>query len=94
MTFETLTVIELLLSASNYPEDKCDKIRDELSTMDKKAKAFDEVKEFIIKKLKEEEEEKPRTLLSDYDLGLYQAYDNVDDIIQEYLERVDDERRN
>ena len=41
MTFETLTVIELLLSVSNYPKDKCDKIRDELSTMDKKAKAFD-----------------------------------------------------
>ena len=86
MTFETLIVIELLLSVSNYPEDKCDKIRDEISTMDKKAKAFDEVKEFIIKKLKEEEEEKPRTLLSDYDFGLYQAYDNVDDIIQEYME--------
>ena len=44
MTFETLTVIELLLSVSNYPEDKCDKIRDELSTMDKKAKAFDEIR--------------------------------------------------
>ena len=39
MTFETLTVIELLLSASNYPEYKCDKIRDELSTMDKKNKS-------------------------------------------------------
>lgn len=57
-----------------------------------KAKAFDEVKEFIIEKLKEEEEEKPRTLLSDYDYGLYQAYDNVDDIIQEHLEGADDER--
>ena len=45
MTFETLTVIELLLSASNYPEDKCDKIRDELSTMDKKTKAFDQIVE-------------------------------------------------
>ncbi len=44
MTFETLTVIELLLSVSNYPEDKCDKIRDELSTMDKKAKAFDKIR--------------------------------------------------
>lgn len=51
-----------------------------------KAKAFDEIKEFIVRKLKEEEEEKPRTLLSDYDFGLYQAYDNVDDIIQEHLE--------
>lgn len=55
--------------------------------LERKAKAFDEIKEFIIEKLKEEEEEKPRTLLSDYDYGLYQAYDNVDDIIQEYLER-------
>ena len=47
MTFETLTVIELLLSASNYPEDKCDKIRDELSTMDKKAKAFNKISDVI-----------------------------------------------
>ncbi|OEK54309.1 hypothetical protein ASS95_07165 [Staphylococcus equorum] len=59
----------------------------ELEEVYRKAKAFDEIKEFIIEKLKEEEEEKPRTLLSDYDYGLYQAYDNVDDIIQEYLER-------
>ena len=44
MTFETLTVIELLLSVSNYPEDKCDKIRDELSTMDKKAEAFNKIR--------------------------------------------------
>lgn len=64
-----------------------DKVLDELEEVYKKAKAFDEIKEFIIEKLKEEEKEKPRTLLSDYDFGLYQAYDNVDDIIQEYLER-------
>ena len=49
MTFETLTVIELLLSASNYPEYKCDKIRDELSTMDKKTKAFDEISQVFKK---------------------------------------------
>ena len=49
MTFETLTVIELLLSASNYPEDKCDKIRDELSTMDKKSKAFNEISQVFKK---------------------------------------------
>ena len=49
MTFETLTVIELLLSVSNYPEDKCDKIRDELSTMDKKAKAWQTLKEESLK---------------------------------------------
>ena len=49
MTFETLTVIELLLSVSHYPEDKCDKIRDELSTMDKKAKAFNKISDVIKK---------------------------------------------
>ena len=65
---------------------------EEIRMLKRKAKAFDEIKEFIIEKLKEEEEEIPRTLLSDYDYGLYQAYDNVDDIIQEYLERADDER--
>ena len=65
---------------------------EEIKILERKAKAFDEIKEFIIEKLKEKEEEKPRTLLSDYDYGLYQAYDNVDDIIQEYLESADDER--
>lgn len=59
---------------------------EELQEVYRKAKLFDEVKEFIIEKLKEEEEEKPRTLLSDYDYGLYQAYDNVDDIIKEHME--------
>ena len=63
-----------------------DEVLDELEDVYRKAKAFDEVKGFIIRKLKEEEEEKPRTLLSDYDYGLYQAYDNVDDIIQEHME--------
>ena len=57
MTFETLTVIELLLSVSNYPEDKCDKIRDELSTMDKKAKAFDEINIILNKYLGNVEDE-------------------------------------
>ncbi|MDW4411603.1 hypothetical protein QI049_11190 [Staphylococcus saprophyticus] len=69
-----------------------DEVLDEIQEVYRKAKILDEVKGFIIRKLKEEEKEKPRTLLSDYDFGLYQAYDNVDDIIQEYLEREDDER--
>lgn len=68
------------------------KANKELKEVYSKAKAFDEIKEFITKKLQEEEEIKPRTLLSDCDFGLYQAYDNVDDIIQEYMERADDER--
>ncbi|WP_437272691.1 hypothetical protein ACSSAF_06570 [Staphylococcus succinus] len=57
----------------------------ELQEIYRKAKAFDEIREFIIRKLKEEEE-KTRTLLDDYEYGLYQAYDNIDDIIREHLE--------
>ncbi|MFL0469148.1 hypothetical protein [Staphylococcus cohnii] len=70
--------------SKTYEEYKA--MSQELQEVYRKAKALDEIKEFIIAKLKEEEEETPRTLLSDYDYGLYQAYDNVDDIIQEYLE--------
>lgn len=77
---------------SNCSEETERDIKIGLDDLYAKAKAFDEIKEFIVRKLKEEEEEKPRTLLSDYDFGLYQAYDNVDDIIQEYMERADDER--
>lgn len=76
-------VIKELIYFKKGKNELAEKEIDEIYT---KAKAFDEIKEFIIEKLKEEEEEKPRTLLSDYDYGLYQAYDNVDDIIQEYLE--------
>ena len=72
---------------SNCSEETKRDIKIGLDDLYAKAQAFDAIKEFIIEKLKEEEEEKPRTLLSDYDYGLYQAYDNVDDIIQEYLER-------
>lgn len=65
---------------------------EELKEVYRKAKAFDEIREFINRKLKEEEEKRPRTLLSDYDEELYKACDSVDDIIQEYVERADDER--
>ena len=56
-----------------------------LSEQERKAKAFDEIKEFVDKKIKEEEEI-PRNLLDDYDYGLNQAYNHVDDIIQEHME--------
>ena len=83
-------LLDYASGSKTYEEYKA--MSQELQEVYRKAKAFDEVKGFIIRKLKEEEEEKPRTLLSDYDYGLYQAYDNVDDIIQEYMERADDER--
>ena len=83
-------LLDYASDSKTYEEYKA--MSQELQEVYRKAKAFDEIKEFIIRKLKEEEEEKPRTLLSDYDFGLYQAYDNVDDIIQEHMERADDER--
>lgn len=57
----------------------------ELEEVYAKAKAFDEIKIFVISKLKEKERE-TYTTLNDYDYKLYQAYENIDDIIQEYLE--------
>ena len=60
----------------------------ELKEVYRKAQAFDEIKEFIIEKLKEEEE-KSRILLDNYDYGLYQAYNNVDDIIQEHMTDIE-----
>ncbi|MEB5899821.1 hypothetical protein [Staphylococcus arlettae] len=63
----------------------------ELQEVYHKAKAFDEIKKLIIEKLKEEEE-KPRILLDDYDYGLYQAYDKIDDVIQDFEECADDGR--
>ncbi|MDW4192816.1 hypothetical protein [Staphylococcus saprophyticus] len=77
-------LLDYASGSKTYEEYKA--MSQELQEVYRKAKAFDEVKGFIIRKLKEEEEEKPRTLLSDYDYGLYQAYDNVDDIIQEHME--------
>lgn len=60
-------------------------IDDELKEVYAKAKAFDEIKIFVISKLKEKERE-TYTTLNDYDYKLYQAYENIDDIIQEYTE--------
>lgn len=87
MAYKDMVLGTLTQTAINERDNTYFEMAQEVEKVYRKAKAFDEVKEFIIEKLKEEEEEKPRTLLSDYDYGLYQAYDNVDDIIQEYLER-------
>ncbi|MDN6161076.1 MAG: hypothetical protein L0I85_07855 [Staphylococcus equorum] len=92
MAYKDMVLGTLTQTAINERDNTYFEMAQEVEKVYRKTKAFDEVKEFIIEKLKEEEEEKPRTLLSDYDYGLYQAYDNVDDIIQEHLEGADDER--
>lgn len=56
----------------------------ELQEVYRKAKAFDEIKEFIVRKLKEEEEQ--YLSQSEQDVGQYKAYNYIDDIIQEHLE--------
>ena len=91
MAYKDMVLGTLTQTAIDERDNVYFKMAQEVEEVYCKAQAFDEVKGFIIRKLKEEEEEKPRTLLSDYDYGLYQAYDNVDDIIQEYLERADDD---
>lgn len=63
-------------------------VKEDYLKLKRKAQAFDEIKEFIIEKLKEEEE-KSRILLDNYDYGLYQAYNKVDDIIQEHMTDIE-----
>ena len=74
---------------SHEIEQKYDRIL-ELEEVYRKAKAFDEIKGFIIRKLKEEEEQ--YLIQSEQDVGQYKAYNHIDDIIQEYKGSADDER--
>lgn len=88
--YKERVLIELTQLAIDERDNTYFDIAREVEEVYRKAQAFDETKEFIIEKLKEEEE-KPHTLLGDYEYGLYQAYNFVDDIIQEHMERADDE---
>lgn len=51
--------------------------------LERKAKAFDAIKEFIIEKLKEEDN---YYFKSERDNGENNAYEKIDDIIQEHME--------
>ncbi len=82
-------LLDYASGSKTYEEYKA--MTQELQEVYRKAKAFDEIKKLIIEKLKEEEE-KPRILLDDYDYGLYQAYDKIDDVIQDFEECADDGR--
>lgn len=81
--YEYAVINELENIEDEYKLDYGNEIK-EVREVYRKAKAFDGVKEFVDKKIKEEEE-KQRILLDDYDYGLNQAYNNVDDIIQEHM---------
>ena len=94
MAYENKIAIESCIKRVHEQQgttEKVQKIINELEMVYRKAKAFDEIKKLIIEKLKEEEE-KPRILLDDYDYGLYQAYDKIDDVIQDFEECADDGR--
>lgn len=89
MGYKDMVLGQLTQTAIDERNNVYFKMAQEVEKVYSKAQAFDEIKEFITRKLKEEEEEKTSTLLSDYDYGLYQAYDNVDDIIQEYMTDIE-----
>lgn len=67
-----------------WVESEKKEILKELQEVYRKAKAFEEIKEFIVRKLKEEEEQ--YLSQSEQDVGQYKAYNYIDDIIQEHLE--------
>lgn len=61
---------------------------DEIKEMERKAQAFDEIKEFIIEKLKKEEEDN-YYFKSERDNGEINAYEKIDDIIQEHMTDIE-----
>ena len=94
MAYENKIAIESCIKRVHEQQGTTEKVQqiiNELEMVYRKAKAFDDIKKLIIEKLKEEEE-KPRILLDDYDYGLYQAYDKIDDVIQDFEECADDGR--
>jgi len=61
----------------------------EINEMERKAKAFDEISHFVSIKL---DEDSNYYFKSERDNGKINAYENIDDIIQEHMECADDER--
>ncbi|PTK45458.1 hypothetical protein BUZ69_10310 [Staphylococcus saprophyticus] len=88
MGYKDMVLGQLTQTAIDERNNVYFKMAQEVEKVYSKAQAFDEIKEFIIEKLKEEEE-KSRILLDNYDYGLYQAYNKVDDIIQEHMTDIE-----
>lgn len=61
-------------------------IKEDYLKLKRKAKAFDEIKEFIIEKLKEEDN---YYFKSERDNGENNAYEKIDDIIQEHMTDIE-----
>lgn len=88
MGYKDMVLGQLTQTAIDERNNAYFKMAQEVEEAYRKAKCFDEIKEFIIEKLKEEEE-KSRIPLDDYDYGLYQAYNQIDDIIQEHMTDIE-----
>lgn len=76
-------LIELRLATEegiDYIEET--RARDELKEAYVKAKAFDEIRKYVNKKL--EEEKFP--IEDDYLIGRYESYEIIEEIIKEYME--------
>lgn len=88
MGYKDMVLGQLTQTAIDERNNVYFEMAQEVEEVYRKAKCFDEIKEFIIEKLKEEEE-KSRIPLDDYDYGLYQAYNQIDDIIQEHMTDIE-----
>lgn len=88
--YEKDVISELEQMGVDYESNGYFNMSIEVEEVYRKAKAFDEVKEFVSEKL-DEDIRHYHCFKSERDNGELAAYERIDDIIQEYLERADDE---
>ncbi|WP_019469731.1 hypothetical protein [Staphylococcus cohnii] len=92
MAYENKIAIESCIKRIHEQQGTTEKVQqiiNELETVYRKAKAYDDINKCLVEIFKQEE---PLSLADEYERGLYNAYYEIAGIIQEHMERADDER--
>lgn len=88
MGYKDMVLGQLTQTAIDERNNAYFKMAQEVEEAYRKAKCFDEIKEFIIEKLKKEEEDN-YYFKSERDNGEINAYEKIDDIIQEHMADIE-----
>lgn len=86
MGYKDMVLGQLTQTAIDERNNVYFKMAQEVEEVYRKAQAFDEIKEFIIEKLKEEDN---YYFKSERDNGENNAYEKIDDIIQEHMTDIE-----
>ncbi|MDK1672742.1 hypothetical protein QOK74_07605 [Staphylococcus saprophyticus] len=86
MEYKDMVLGTLIQTAIDERDNVYFKMSQEVEEVYRKAQAFDEIKEFIFEKLKEEDN---YYFKSERDNGENNAYEKIDDIIQEHMTDIE-----